>query len=250
MSLRPRRNNRNKALPKVRFNHRYKTMASSTANIHSSGILPGRQGQSEHSEPLIPGFFTTDPIIKDLLETHSSTLQNETIEECLPFLNGEEYGENCNIHGIPRLDRQRHVKFLHKQLGNLPPQFFAADPSRPWFFYWCLAALCLFGEDVTAYRARLIETVRPMQNPDGGFGGGFGQLSHLATTYATVLALTLVGGDEAYEVVDRKSMWKWLCSIKQPDGGFQMAVGGEEDVRYVPFPPQRRDDVADLADCP
>lgn len=70
-----------------------------------------------------------------------------------------------------------------------------------------------------------------MQNDTGGFGGGNGQLSHLATTYAVVLALALVGGQDLYEVVDRRSLWKWLCTLKQPSGGFQMATGGEVDVR-------------------
>lgn len=179
----------------------------------------------------IPSLFTTDPVIRDELDSASSIIQDETIQEVLPFLNGEVHKGKCNQHGIPRLDKERHAKFLHKQLGKLPRQFVAADPSRPWFFYWCLAGLSLLGEDVSSYRERLIGTVRPMQNPDGGFGGGFGQTSHLATSYATVLALALVGGDEAYDVIDRKTMWKWLGSIKQRDGGFQMAVGGEEDVR-------------------
>lgn len=181
---------------------------------------------------MIPDLFTSQPPIVDQLATHSSELQQDTIEECLPFLNGDEHAGKCNQHGIPRLDKQRHVKFLHKQLGRLPPQMAAADPSRPWFFYWCLAALTLLGEDVSVYRERLVETVRPIQNASGGFGGGFGQDSHLATTYATVLALMLVGGEGAYEVIDRRAMWKWLCSLKQADGGFQLVVGGEEDVRY------------------
>ncbi|OAQ93660.1 farnesyltransferase subunit beta [Purpureocillium lilacinum] len=180
----------------------------------------------------IPPFFTTNPPIRDALQTESSLLQDETIEECLPFLAAQGEGhEKHNAHGVPHLYRDRHVKFLHKQLGLLPAMFKAADPSRPWIFYWCLAGMSLLGEDVAPYRARLMETVRPMQNETGGFAGGFGQTSHLATTYATVLALALVGGDDAYDVIDRRGMWKWLCSLKQPDGGFQMAVGGEEDVR-------------------
>ncbi|TQV98156.1 Terpenoid cylases/protein prenyltransferase alpha-alpha toroid [Cordyceps javanica] len=187
--------------------------------------------QGNPNETAIPGLFASQPPIIDLLETQSSQLQRETIEECLPFLSGEEHAGKCNQHGVPRLDKQRHVKFLQKQLGKLPPQMTAADPSRPWFFYWSLAALALLGEDVSAYRERLVDTVRPIQNPGGGFGGGFGQDSHLATTYATVLALMLVGGEEAYRVIDRHAMWKWLCSLKQADGGFQMVVGGEEDVR-------------------
>ncbi|KAK2673656.1 PFTB repeat [Fusarium oxysporum f. sp. vasinfectum] len=178
----------------------------------------------------IPPLFTTEPLIRDSLPTESSRVQDATIDEVLPFLQGEEF-DYCNSHGLPHLDRRLHVKFLHKQLGKLPAAFTTADPSRPWFFYWCLSALVLLGEDVTEYRQRLVDTVRPMQNQDGGFAGGFGHTSHLATSYATVLSLALVGGEDAYEVIDRRAMWRWLCSLKQPDGGFQMALGGEEDVR-------------------
>jgi protein farnesyltransferase subunit beta len=70
-----------------------------------------------------------------------------------------------------------------------------------------------------------------MQNETGGFGGGHGQMSHLAPTYAVVLSLAMVGGEAALDIIDRKSMWRWLGTIKQQDGGFQMFVGGEEDVR-------------------
>jgi protein farnesyltransferase subunit beta len=109
----------------------------------------------------------------------------------------------------------------------------AADASRPWFLYWCLSALTMLGEDVSSYRESIAATARSMQNESGGFGGGGQQLSHMATTYAVVLALALVGGDDVFEVVDRKAMWRWLCTLKQPDGGFQVCFGGEEDIRFV-----------------
>ncbi|EHL00668.1 putative protein farnesyltransferase subunit beta [Glarea lozoyensis 74030] len=64
-------------------------------------------------------------------------------------------------------------------------------------------------------------------------------MSHLAPTYAVLLSLVMVaGGDvsederrEVLELVNRRAMWKWLGRLKQRDGGFQMSVGGEEDVR-------------------
>ncbi|RFU79468.1 farnesyltransferase subunit beta [Trichoderma arundinaceum] len=197
------------------------------------GQQPGSAAHGTHQDsfnPSIPSLFTLPPLIRDELETDSSHIQDETVDECLPFLTGRQLRQR-NIHGVPRLDKERHVRFLRKQLGQLPSAFVGADPSRPWIFYWCLNALSLLGEDVEPYRAKLIETVRPIQNETGGFGGGFGQASHLATTYAVILSLALVGGGEAFEVVDRRSMWKWLSLLKQEDGGFQMAVGGEEDVR-------------------
>lgn len=56
-------------------------------------------------------------------------------------------------------------------------------------------------------------------------------MSHLAPTYAVILALAMVGGDDAYSLVDRKAMWGWLGRLKQPDGGFRVCEDGEEDVR-------------------
>ncbi|KAG5915146.1 hypothetical protein E4U42_000117 [Claviceps africana] len=201
-------------------------MAATASRGSSIGQNPA---QNASSTPVIPSLFTSDPPVRDELATDSSQLQDETVEECAPFLKGHGH-DGCNVHGIPPLLRHRHVKFLQKQLGQLPPMYKSADSSRPWMLYWCLNGLSILGEDVAKYRSRLIETVRPMQNEGGGFGGGFGQTSHLATTYPIVLSLALVGGTDAYEVIDRRSMWKWLCSLKQPDGAFQMAVGGEKDV--------------------
>lgn len=179
----------------------------------------------------VPNLFTTPPPIRDLLETATSYLQDQTVQEVLPFLSGLQPGTRFNEYGVPHLDRKRHIQFLHKSLRNLPAPYVAADASRPWMFYWALTGLSTMGEDVSIYRSRVISTVRPIQNVTGGFGGGNGQMSHLAPTYAIVLSLVIVGGKEAFDVIDRKAMWKWLSMLKQPDGGFQMSVGGEEDVR-------------------
>ena len=51
-----------------------------------------------------------------------------------------------------------------------------------------------------------METLEAAQHPDGGFGGGHGQLSHLAPTYAAVLSLVTVGGQEAYDLIDRRKL--------------------------------------------
>lgn len=96
----------------------------------------------------------------------------------------------------------------------------------------------------------VLDTFTPIQNATGGFGGGHGQYSHLATTYAAVLSLIIVGGQKALDMVDRKSMWvrtaplsarlsdcvcrwEWLGSLKQPEGDIAICVGGEKDVRFV-----------------
>lgn len=74
-----------------------------------------------------------------------------------------------------------------------------------------LYLLCPFNLGITLLPAtnmcyRVIATVAPMQNPTGGFGGGFGQMSHCAGSYAAVLSLAMVGGEEAYKLVDRVAL--------------------------------------------
>lgn len=179
----------------------------------------------------IDPLYTTEPPILDDLITVTSQAQDKTVDLCLPLLRGRDASIAYNVHGVPRLRRDRIANFLRQTLGQLPAAFVAADASRPWSLYWALNGLSLIGADVSRYREGLLATAQHLQNETGGFGGGFGQLSHLATTYAMVLALAIVGGEEAYEVIDRRAMWKWLCLLKQPDGSFSMSLGGEVDVR-------------------
>ena len=56
------------------------------------------------------------------------------------------------------------------------------------------------------FEHRTMETLAPMQNSGGGFGGGQGQASHIAATYAAVLSLALVGSDECLNLIDRRAM--------------------------------------------
>ena len=53
---------------------------------------------------------------------------------------------------------------------------------------------------------RVTQTLAASQNIDGGFGGGYGQDSHVATSYAAILSLAMVGGAETLKLVDRKAM--------------------------------------------
>ncbi|GAP87010.1 putative protein farnesyltransferase subunit beta [Rosellinia necatrix] len=219
---------------------RQRSIFQRTPRISQAGILPTREASTmaaglpsrhSHRASPVPYLFTAGPPIKDSLVTDTSVSQDSVEESCRPFLAGTQGGIPVNGFGVASLDRERHIKFLEKNLGNLPAAFGAADASRPWIFYWCLNGLVLLGADVSKYRDRLVETARSIQNEGGGFGGGFGHQSHLATTYAIVLALAIVGGESAYQVIDRRAMWKWLCALKEPDGGFRLTLGGEIDVR-------------------
>ena len=98
------------------------------------------------------------PAICDDLRTESSVLQDDTREDCLPFLDGTsdapEAPTDFNGHGVPSLQRELHVEYLHDTLQQLPSQYVGFDASRPWVIYWALLGLSLLGEDVSPYRER------------------------------------------------------------------------------------------------
>lgn len=148
--------------------------------------------------------FCDLPLLHDELQTKSSRAQDEVAELCRKYMTGEEVEiDELNSYGIPTLQRSKHIKFMRKNLKTYPEQYQAADASRPWMIYWALAGLAHIGEDVSSYRDSTITTLAPMQNPDGGFGGGHGQYSHSAASYASILSLAMVDG---LELVDRKAM--------------------------------------------
>ncbi|KAH1493183.1 hypothetical protein LV164_000084 [Aspergillus fumigatus] len=206
--------------------------AVTSSHNHSSSSQSGKMGESQ-VHPGIPALFREPPLIHDLLSTETTDLQSETVNKCLPLLKGIHNSQKgpFNNYGVPALQRKDHLEYLYDSLEDYPASFVALDASRPWMVYWALAGLCLLGEDVTRFRERVISTFTAAQNSTGGIGGGHGQMSHVASSYAAVLSIAMVGGEEAFKLIDRKAMWKWLGKLKQPDGGFTVCEGGEEDVR-------------------
>lgn len=107
----------------------------------------------------IPHYFRQPPPILDKLATETSSAQQDSAADCLPFLKGTfepiRSPFDLNKHGVPCLDRQQHIDFLRQSLEGFSAAFVALDASRPWMVYWALMGLYLLGEDVTQYRERL-----------------------------------------------------------------------------------------------
>ena len=122
----------------------------------------------------IPPLFSELPLVRDLLITNSSRVQDETVETCLPLLAGTAPGlksSEVNRSGIPKLLKSAHLEYLFDSLEDYPSSFVGIDASRPWMVYWALAGLSLFEEDLTSYRAR------------------YAQFAHLKTCFQTYLSL-------------------------------------------------------------
>ena len=169
--------------------------------------------------------------------TVSSRLQTETEELVLQHLVKAKGLEEAgvvgeHVQGGLTLQRQQHVAYLRAGLETLSAGHAALDASRPWLCYWILHALALLDalpDEDTLNRAATF--LARCQDKNGGFAGGPGQMPHLAPTYAAINALTTIGTDYALSVVDRPALHAFLCSMKDPSGGFTMHLGGEVDVR-------------------
>ena len=153
----------------------------------------------------IPELFTSLPPIRDPLVTATSLSQDETAEYCLSFHTGTSGSLlDLNSQSIPRLNQEDHVRFLRDAIQNA--KYIPYDALRPWVIYWSLTGLSVLGADLTEWQDRVWESCASMQNPSGGFGGGHGQISHAAPSYAVVLSLAMVGGNEALELIDRRAL--------------------------------------------
>ncbi|KAJ2689397.1 CAAX farnesyltransferase (FTase) subunit beta [Coemansia spiralis] len=173
-------------------------------------------------------------------ETETSVAQAE-VEDLVGdiYLNFVETGTLAQGGGAiddsrHKLLRAKHEQFIHDAINGLPSSFTLLDASQPWFSFWCLNSLEILGCNISQQlRSRVIDKLSRLQCPGGGFCGGSGHLPHLAGSYGAIMALVLVGGNAAYETIDRPGMYSWLMSMKCPDGAFTMHAGGEVDVRGI-----------------
>ncbi|KFD47606.1 hypothetical protein M513_11525 [Trichuris suis] len=152
----------------------------------------------------------------------------ELVEESVKsFVEQREIEDAC-----PKLFRADHVRYLRGCLSQLSSGYQTMDASRSWMTYWVLHGLDLLGEPLAEESANnAIEFLRTCQSPNGGFGGGPGQKAHLATTYASIMALCIIGTQKAYDVIDRQKLLDYLRRMKNDDGSFKMHDHGETDVR-------------------
>lgn len=151
------------------------------------------------------------------MPTETQVAQRETEQACQELL----------TEPPPPLAVDNHVRYLTKMLGSLPFAFRSLDASRPWLIYWPVNGLALLDVGFADFAS----TVLACQSPQGGFGGGIGQPPHLAASYAAILALAHADDPQVWQQIDRKSMYSFLKSVKNPDGSFRVCKHGESDPR-------------------
>lgn len=171
-------------------------------------------------------------------DSHSKTLTLSQLEQCKVE---EKVFEIYRIlSGAPaqtqtlmlELWRDKHIEFLTRGFNQLGPSYRVLDANRPWLCYWILHSKALLSESLdTELENNTIDFLSRCKDKNGGYGGGPGQLPHLATTYAAVNTLITLGSDTALLSVNREELHSFLLRMKDSCGAFRMHAAGEIDVR-------------------
>eukprot|EP00112_Aurelia_sp_Birch-Aquarium-sp1_P017910 Seg420.7 transcript_id=Seg420.7/GoldUCD/mRNA.D3Y31 product="Protein farnesyltransferase subunit beta" protein_id=Seg420.7/GoldUCD/D3Y31 len=170
----------------------------------------------------------------DGLETDSSKSQKDVEHSLLKCFNA--FCDIQDLHPSFPLFRDRHAEYLRKGLHNLSTSYQCLDASRPWLCYWILHSLELLDVPIPIEDAeKIARFVGKCQDSQGGFGGGPGQLPHLAPTYAAVCSLCILGRywEGAYDIINRQTLKQFLMYRRTPEGSFTMHRDGEVDIRGV-----------------
>jgi len=101
----------------------------------------------------------------------------------------------------------------------MPRSMTGLDSGQPWFIYWLSEALevfnvegCKLDDDM---RSRCVQYLARCQNKEeGGFAGAPFHMSHIASTYAAILAMVNIGTEEAFSMIDVEGMKRFIHSVK------------------------------------
>lgn len=170
----------------------------------------------------------------------STVIKGTKTQEDQWNLDHKVYTIYSQFHSLPpnaqvahlEIQRDSHIEYLTNGLKRLGPSFSVLDANRPWLCYWILHSIAVLGDYVDEeLENNTIDFLKRCQHPDGGYGGGPGQLPHLATSYAAVNSLLTLGGQRSLLSIDRGKVYSFLLRMKDTTGGFRMHDGGELDVR-------------------
>ena len=124
-----------------------------------------------------------------------------------------DFFDDCTLH------RDEHAFFEWRNFKQLPKGFIGQDSGQPWFLYWLTNGIEVCNQSEISLSQdqgkRCIAYLKTCHNDkDGGFCGAPGLQSHLASTYAAVMAIVNLGVPQAYDIIDIPKMRKFLLSIK------------------------------------
>lgn len=173
------------------------------------------------------GYFT-------LTSTEQKRVEDLVSDECRRFY--ADFLDSPEDESVfaPLLSRTLHTHYLCRCLREVGKSATALWASKPWICYWGIHSLRLLEAELDeSLCSAIVRFLKTCEAPGGGYGGGAGQIPHLATTYGAVMALVSIGTEEALSSINRGTLKQFLKSMKLPDGSFKLHQDGEIDIRGI-----------------
>lgn len=134
-----------------------------------------------------------------------------------------------------KIFRNIHRDFMLHLIAGLPPPFVKLCSEEPWIPYWFLNTMHTLSlnkiPNFDFYEQSCINYINKRKSYDGGFSSSPCQKGHIVLGYVSVNSIALTMKEENYESIDRQSVYKWMMSLKQPNGSFAAETGCEADSR-------------------
>ena len=149
------------------------------------------------------------------------------------------FDDNCRQESEwAHLFLDKHARFLERSLAGFAASYTGLDASQPWLIYWTLNMIHILDQQSQLLSISsgkvdmLVRRLMSFSNGDtsGGFGGGQGQISHLAPTFSAVQSLVLLGQFDLLLDI-RMQLLRFIMKCKNVDGSFVMHDMGEVDLR-------------------
>lgn len=129
-------------------------------------------------------------------------------------LKAREYNEE----ELCLLDKGSHAQYALDNMLGMGHGYQSVDSGQPWLPYWLTNVLEITGNPLdelpATLRNKLTKFVKNLHNDEtGGFRGANSLQSHVASTYGGIMAIVNIGTEEAYKIIDKSLMRKFLKSV-------------------------------------
>ena len=133
-----------------------------------------------------------------------------------------------------RIKRNAHRDFMLKLISGLPSAFTTLCSEEPWIPYWFLNTLSVLSlEKIQNYNFYVDACMKYLlkRKPDQGYASAPQHKGHVILAYTAINSIALSQSEKAYATIDRRALYDWMMSLKQPNGSFRAEQGSEADSR-------------------
>ncbi|OHS98854.1 Protein farnesyltransferase subunit beta [Tritrichomonas foetus] len=134
-----------------------------------------------------------------------------------------------------RVLRNNHRDYFLQLISGLPPAMSKLCSEEPWIPYWFLNSMHVLNLDKIPnfqfYEQSCINYINKRKSSKGGYASAPSQRGHIVLGYVSINSIALSQKVSNYETIDRKAVYEWIMSLKQPNGSFASESGCEADSR-------------------